>query len=220
MTAFTPEAYLFDMDGLLLDTERVYMGVLTSLLVERGWSEAAGRELGLSLVGKSGAAANDIIVDRVGADALETFKPEWMARVKAEIDVGVPVKATVREVLGELSAAGARMAVVTATWGKQARHHLELAGLLGHFETVVGGDEVTANKPDPAPYLEGARRMGVDPTGCAVFEDSDAGTTAGVRAGCRVVQIPDLRPVGVPLPDLGQLVAGTLAEGLGKIRGI
>jgi beta-phosphoglucomutase-like phosphatase (HAD superfamily) len=118
----------------------------------------------------------------------------------------------VAEVLTDLAGQGARMAVVTSTLGDRARHHLEVAGLLGHVEFVLGGDEVRATKPDPAPYLQAAERLGVNPNHSAAFEDSDRGIAAAVAAGCHAVQIPDLRPVDKPLPDLGQMVARTLAE--------
>jgi HAD superfamily hydrolase (TIGR01509 family) len=102
------------------------------------------------------------------------------------------------------------MAVVTSTGRARARRHLDEAGLLHHFHDVVGGDEVPANKPDPAPYLEAARRLKVDPSRAAAFEDSDQGTAAAIAAGCVTVQIPDLRPPGRPMPRIGQHVAGDL----------
>ena len=105
------------------------------------------------------------------------------------------------------------MAVVTSTNRAPALAHLEHAGLLDYFELVVGGDEVSANKPDPAPYLQAAAALGVDPTQCAAFEDSDLGTQAAVSAGCLTTQIPDLRPP-VPLPALGQKVAANLVEAM------
>jgi beta-phosphoglucomutase-like phosphatase (HAD superfamily) len=109
------------------------------------------------------------------------------------------------------------MAVVTSTHGVSARAKLSKAGILDYFELVKAGDEVSANKPDPAPYLEAALALGVPANDCVAFEDSDLGTTAAKRAGCRTFQIPDLRPKDQPLPVLGQEVAADLGEAAAKL---
>lgn len=208
-----PEAYLFDMDGLLLDSERVAMSSFLDTVVPKGIALAQAEPFFLTLVGTSAATTNAMLLEFLPT----ALKPaeiieEWRANFYAAIAAHLPVKDGVAEVLAGLAGQGARMAVVTSTMGDRARHHLEVAGLLGHVEFVLGGDEVRATKPDPAPYLQAAERLGVDPRRCAAFEDSDRGIAAAVAAGCHAVQVPDLRPFGKPLPDLGQMVAGTLAE--------
>lgn len=208
-----PEAYLFDMDGLLLDSERVAMSSFLDTVVPKGIALVEAEPFFLTLVGTSAATTNAMLLEFLPA----ALKPaeiieEWRAKFDASIAAHLPVKHGVAEVLAGLAGQGARMAVVTSTRGDRARHHLEVADLLGHVEFVLGGDEVRATKPDPAPYLQAAERLGVDPRRCAAFEDSDRGIAAAVVAGCHAVQVPDLRPHGKPLPDLGQMVAGTLAE--------
>ena len=110
------------------------------------------------------------------------------------------------------------MAVVTSSHRVNALHHLEIAGLAHHFELVVAGDEVPANKPDPAPYLQAAAALGIDPRACAAFEDSDPGIASATRAGCIAFQIPDMRPKNVPLPMLGQRTATNLAEAVAALH--
>ena len=216
-----PAAYLFDMDGLLLDTERLYLDVGLPLLTALGNSEDAMRTFFLGLVGSSEAVTHQHLVDLIGDDsAARQFQANWRADLKARLAVEVPLRPTVAETLTELRAGGARMAVVTSTYGAAARHHLTVAGLIDNFEVVIGGDEVTANKPDPAPYLQAAAELGVDAADCAAFEDSDRGITSAMRAGCRAVQIPDLRPEGAPLPDLGQHVARDLRCGVKMVSGM
>ena len=206
-----PEHFLFDMDGLLLDSERAFLETALSLLVPRGFAAADVHAFFVSLVGSSAAVTSARLVEFMGdARIAARFEEDWRAAHEAGIAVHVPVKPRVRETLTALAGQGARMAVVTSTAGGAARDHLDRAGLLGHFEFVVGGDEVPANKPDPAPYLQAAAGLGVPASACAAFEDSDRGITAAVRAGCRAVQIPDLRDPAVPLPDLGQHIARDL----------
>lgn len=209
MTKFA--AYLFDMDGLLLDSERVYQDVAVGLLRDMGFEAERANADFLTLVGTSGARALARITEIVGdADKAIAFNEKMHSGVRDSLAAHVPLRPMVRETLDHLAGQGARMAVVTSTHGAPARHHLKTAGLLGYFESVTGGDEVSANKPDPAPYREAAAGLGVDPRACAAFEDSDPGIAAAIGAGCTGVQIPDLRPLDVALPQLGQHIAPDL----------
>ena len=207
----SPAAFLFDMDGLLLDSERVYCDIAADLMRPMGFAPDHARAQVLTLVGKSGVGSLNRLREILGDDAdIEAFHSTWHGRVRQSLEDNVPVKATVRDSLTALAGAGGRMAVVTSTHRANALHHLEKAELAQFFELVVAGDEVPANKPDPAPYLQAAAALGLDPRHCVAFEDSDPGTTAAVRAGCRTTQIPDMRPPDHPLPDLGQHVAPDL----------
>jgi HAD superfamily hydrolase (TIGR01509 family) len=204
-----PAVFLFDMDGLLLDSERVYRSVMVDILAPMGYAQAKVEDLFLRLVGHSGAGSRALLAEFLNDD-VAAFDAAWHAGVRERLAVYVPLRPTVQDSLDALSARGARMAVVTSTHIGPARANLHRAGVLDHFELVVGGDEVPANKPDPTPYLQAAAGMGVAAHLCAAFEDSDPGTTSAVRAGCRTTQIPDLRPMDRPLPDLGQRVAPNL----------
>ncbi|MEL7097848.1 MAG: HAD family phosphatase [Pseudomonadota bacterium] len=207
------DAYLFDMDGLLLDTERAFLNAALTLLEPRGHDPARIEALFRSLVGSDVATTRAALQGELGG-AAAVFEEEWYALHGANMARHVPVKDTVRETLDTLSGQGAQMAVVTSTRGHLARAKLKTAGLDHHFAFVIAGDEVPANKPDPAPYLMAAEAFGAPPQACAAFEDSDRGIASAMAAGCRGVQIPDLRPEDVPLPQLGQLVAETLAQGV------
>lgn len=212
-----PKGYLFDMDGLLLDTERVGLQAFLTVCEGYGIARVEAEPFFLSLIGGSqkvnAAKAEAYLAGR--ADVMR-FGAEWNAQKHALMQADVPLRPYVREVIEGLSASGMRMAVVTSTLRDAAQHELKRAAILQHFVAVIAGDEVTANKPDPAPYLQGAAALGLDPKDCAAFEDSDTGITAAMRAGCRAVQIPDLRP-DVPLPDLGQMVARNLKEAVAMV---
>lgn len=208
-----PSAYLFDMDGLLLDTERLTMDAFIDCapLVRR--EEAEMGAFFTQLVGLAAPRSRAMIAEFLGPEHdVEHVYMHWRTHCDRRLEGGVPIKPTVAETLAGLAGQGARMAVVTSTSGDRARHHLEMAGLLGHFQFVLGGDEVSANKPDPAPYLEAAAKLGVNAGDCAAFEDSDHGLTAAATSGCYATQIPDLRAPDKAFPELGQAFATTLAE--------
>lgn len=217
MAMTRPDAYLFDMDGLLLDTEQAFLDAALTLLVPRGFAPARVEAFFVSLVGSNNETTRAALGDLLGAFAPE-FEAEWYALHGANMARHVPVKPTVYEVIETLTAEGARMAVVTSTRRALALSKLKKAGLIDAFSLVVGGDEVPANKPDPAPYLQAAQALGVAPQRCAAFEDSDRGIAAAVAAGCISVQVPDLRPDGVPFPQLGQLHADSLAEAVTAVH--
>ncbi|PRY26490.1 HAD superfamily hydrolase (TIGR01509 family) [Aliiruegeria haliotis] len=210
-TSDRPQALLFDMDGLLLDTERLAMEAFVEATEPFDLPDPAG--IFLTLVGSSGAQTRARIAEVFGPSVdIAVFSQRWDGGFHERMQQHVPVKSGVRETLAELAGRGWTMSVVTSSSTVPARAILDRAGLLEHFRDVVGGDCVTAHKPDPAPYLLGAERCGVVATACHAFEDSDKGVAAAAAAGCAVSQIPDLRPPDAPLPNLGQGVFPSLAE--------
>lgn len=200
-----PAAFLFDMDGLLLDTERLFLQSFLEKTSELGLDPAEAELFFLSLVGTSARVTSERLHRFLpkGLD-IGAFEADWRERHSKNVACGVPLKSSVMDALSLAKSHGIPMAVVTSTAGHHARHHLKFAGILDFFQQVKGGDEVSANKPDPAPYVESAEALGFAPQDCVAFEDSDLGITAAVTAGCVSYQIPDLRMPKTPLPDLGQ----------------
>ena len=200
------------MDGLLLDTERLGQDAFVDVMTPRGVAEAEARAAFLHFVGGNHASTEARLRDFLpGHDPAET-QAAWISAFEVRIADGVPLKAGVYETVSTLHAAGVPMVVVTSSHRVHAEHNLGATGLLGFFEAIVPGDEVTHSKPDPEPYVTGAGLLGLSPSNCAAFEDSDAGITAAMAAGCQAVQVPDLRPPGKPFPELGQGHAKTLRE--------
>ncbi|SHG25654.1 HAD family hydrolase [Cognatishimia maritima] len=211
MTSYA--AYLFDMDGLLLDTERLFMVPLVTLAAREGIDASAAEAFYLDLIGTSVAETSRRLETFLPPHIdVSAFEANWRLEYDALVAKHVPLRPYAKEVLDALKSQGARMALVTSTHGASARSKLTKAGIIDYFELIKAGDEVSANKPDPAPYREAAKGLGVDPKDCVAFEDSDTGTTSAIRAGCLTYQIPDLRPIGKPLPNLGQKMAQTLWE--------
>ncbi|NNE86980.1 MAG: HAD family phosphatase [Silicimonas sp.] len=206
------KAALFDMDGLLLDTERVAQASFIDATRAFDISDDAAEEMFMQLVGHSWAENIRQMVGFLPSRDTESFRKIWNDSFQTRIEAHVPLRPHVPEVIAQLASSGLTMAVVTSTKTMQARSQLDRAGLLSAFVTVIGGDAVAAHKPDPAPYLAGSKAVGCAPDHCAAFEDSDPGVHAATSAGCTVWQVPDLRDNTRPLPDLGQGIADTLLD--------
>lgn len=218
--AFFPKAFLFDMDGLLLDTERMFMSAFLELTRVMNIPDHSAEAFFCTLVGTSSKESTARLSEFLPAGTdLVDFDRRLRALHALNAQNGIPIKPFVVEVLQAIQSRGLPMAVVTSTHAASAHHHLKATELFQYFETICAGDEVSANKPDPAPYITAAQRLGLDPTDCVAFEDSDPGTTAAVRAGCKTYQIPDLRPVDKSLPDLGQVIVQDLGQA-GQLIGL
>ena len=112
-----------------------------------------------------------------------------------------------------LAAEGIPMGVATSTGTRKAEGKLDATGLLPFLSHVIGGDQVSHPKPDPEIYHLLASTLGVDPSDCIAFEDSNTGTRAAHASGARTVQIPDLTPVDDATRALGHLLADDLLHG-------
>ena len=206
------------MDGLVFDTERAFMSALHEVAAPLGITQSETEAFFLSIVGtsaeKTGRAIRGFLPTHV--DATE-FEADWRKTCRERLDQGIPMRPHADIVLRRLRADGHKMALVSSSRRAAIDHHLDMTGMHVLFDAIVSGDDVTSHKPDPMPYLLAASQLGVDPTRCAAFEDSDLGIAAAVAAGCIATQIPDLRPVGKPLPDLGQHVATDLRDAMERL---
>jgi HAD superfamily hydrolase (TIGR01509 family) len=196
-----PAAVLFDMDGLLIDSERIAQEVTREATLHLGL--ALPERVALRMIGLGADALERMLAAELGRDfPFAQFQSEWQTRYTRRINQGVPIKAGASAVLTRLAATGLRCAVATSTHTDFARHKLEQAGLLSHFTVVVGRDAVAHGKPAPDLYLHAARQLGVAASDCWAFEDSLPGLTAAVASGARTHWVPDLAPIGTAeLPD-------------------
>ena len=206
------DAVAFDMDGLLLDSERLYQTAFREACEAQGlpFDEASY----LEIICTPDAEARTILRAAYGAAfpleaVLHAAAERYRSRVERE---PVPLKPGVRALLEVLAARNIPRAVVTSTARDFARHKLRLAGLLEAFAFVVGGDDTARNKPAPEPYLLACARFGLPPERCLALEDSENGVRSALAAGLRVVQIPDLKAPSADVLRLGHAVLGSLAE--------
>ena len=188
-----PAAVLFDMDGLLIDTEPLWFSVETDILTELGASWEY--EDHASLVGSSLKVSSAFVATRAGGGVTaEQVSQQLLLRMRERLRHAPVLQPGVVDLIAELDAAGVPRALVSSSFRVLVEAALEGVAPLT-FDTVVVGDEVSDAKPHPAPYLLGASKLGVDPTECIAFEDSPGGADSASAAGCFVVAIPSVAPI-------------------------
>jgi HAD superfamily hydrolase (TIGR01509 family) len=192
------EAAIFDMDGLLIDTEAVYIEAYYAA------AQAIGTEMPLALchamIGVPTRECEAMIQDHFGPDfSVEQFQTHFSEQAKMMLDAHVPVKPGAAEMLEYLAGRGLPLAIATSSRPTTVQRHLGSAGLLGHFKAIATRYDVERGKPHPDVYLEAARRLGVAPGRCIAFEDSNVGLTAAHAAGTMAIMVPDIVP---PSPEV------------------
>lgn len=183
---------LFDMDGLLFDTERVY---------NRAWNEIA-YEHGLrihpemldELRGTNGSFMC-AIVNRYWLDVkAEYLIEEVFDKAKKALENNVPIKRGAIELLSFFQQNHVRLAVASSAPMALIKKNLKVSGLDSYFDVVVSGEQVTHGKPAGDIYVLAAEKLHLRAQDCYVFEDGIHGVYAGIHAGCKTYMIPDLIP--------------------------
>ena len=183
------DALLFDLDGTLIDTESI--ALTTGMAAFAAYGHAVDEAFMHSLVGKDEPTAAHIIRAALPHANLDAVNLHWRSAFAAGVDKGLSLKPGAVELL---SLTPLPLAIVTSTGRPGAHRKLGIAGIAHAFAHVVTLDDVTAPKPAPDPYLLAAELLGIHPSRCLVFEDSETGAEAAHRAGCIVVQVPDVVP--------------------------
>ncbi len=212
--AARPQAVIFDMDGLMLDSERALLGCLAQAAADAG--HALPEAFLLSLIGSSDALTRQRIAGQVGAGAVDALLQDSYARYEQLVAAGVPHRPGITDLLDTLVAHGVPRAVATSTRRPLALRKLESAGLLRYFEHVATSSDVAHPKPAPDIYLLAAARLGVEPRHCLALEDSPTGVRAALAAGMTVIQVPDLLQPDADVRALGHAIAGSLHD----VRGL
>ncbi|MBN9460306.1 MAG: HAD family phosphatase [Burkholderiales bacterium] len=207
-----PRAVVFDMDGLMLDTERIALECWIESARTAGWE--ISRETCLALVGLDSRQSRQALLDRMGgsfplAEVSQRGRVRYLERLRGE---GVALKPGLLELLERLDARGVPLAVATSTQQALAHEKLALAGLTQRFGIVVCGDQVPKGKPAPDVYLAAMERLGADPTCCIALEDSEIGLRAAHAAGLSCIVVPDLMPPSAAFEPLARAIVPTLRE--------
>jgi HAD superfamily hydrolase (TIGR01509 family) len=198
---------LFDMDGLLVDTEPLWFETEADVMARLGapW----GPEDQQQLLGGSMERTVDYLLARATRPAPPADVARWMmdGMLRRAAQGRVVVRPGARELLAEVAAAGVPHALVTGSQRPFTEAVLASTGF--RFPVTVTADDVTRTKPDPEPYLLAAKLLDADPGQCVALEDSPNGIASATGAGCRVVAVPSLLPIP---PAAGRLVVPSLRE--------
>jgi HAD superfamily hydrolase (TIGR01509 family) len=187
----SPAAVIFDMDGLLLDTEVLYRDAMPSACSELGY--VMHPETHRSMIGVPTDRVNEILLESFGRDVpLVTVYGHCSVYVNDRCQEAVPTKTGALDLLEALRLRRIPTAVATSTDRKTANHHLKSTGLLDLLNIVVTRDDVKHRKPHPETYLRAAGQLGVDPIECWALEDSYNGVRSAHAAGMATIMIPDL----------------------------
>jgi HAD superfamily hydrolase (TIGR01509 family) len=210
-----PVAVLFDMDGLLIDSEPIWLEAETAVMARLGadWTPADQ----VQLLGGSLERTVRYLMAKATRPATPGQIADWLMsgvteRVRAH---GVPLRPGARELLAEVAAAGLPHALVTSSERGFMDAVLAWTGL--RFDALVCADDVGVTKPDPEPYLLAAKLLGTDPGRCTALEDSPNGVASAEAAGCQVIAVPSLVPID---PAPGRMVVRSLTELRATLEGI
>ncbi|MCD9463694.1 HAD family hydrolase [Photobacterium phosphoreum] len=214
------KAAIFDMDGLLLDTEQVCMTAFQQTCTEM--DIPFKQDIYLSIIGRNQAGIKPIIEKGYG-DLLDysVFHPRWMQRYLAVVEhQAIPVKSGIIALLEWLQSQNIPMVVATSTHNVLAHKKLQLAGLAHYFSHITSGDEVINGKPAPEIYLLAAQRLHISPEQCLAFEDSNNGVKSAIAANMTVLQIIDLVEPDTDTRALGHHIFNTMDEALTFLKAV
>lgn len=187
------ETIIFDMDGLMIDTEIVYFKMYKKAVNDFGGD--IDLDFFRQVIGKPEWYDRKMLVDKFG----ESFPVDEVIRrmhVYSDEhfkDNGVDIKEGIVELLSYLKGKGIKMIIASSSKRRRVNQVLKDTGFDAYIQEAVCGDEVTKGKPDPEAFLKAAERMGSVPSACLVLEDSEAGIEAAHRAGIKVICVPDLK---------------------------
>jgi len=212
------QAAIFDMDGLLLDTEKVCMQAFADAC--KALSLPMLKEVYLGIIGCNAQGIKQVICKGYGADLdYPQLRKEWMDRYHPIVEQqAIPVKEGVIDLLDWLKAQAIPIAVATSTHKALAIRKLKLAGLFGYFEQISTGCEVSQGKPHPEIFLLAAQRLNTPAQLCLAFEDSSNGVRAAIAAGMQVHQVPDLVKPGADIIALGHTISNSLTDVLTQLK--
>lgn len=213
-----PKGVIFDMDGLLLDSERLHQNCFEKSMRELGYEPefAVYRQC----IGATGRRSSLILSKHYGSGfPVEQLKGMWSLRYRQLIQEGhLKAKSGAYELLDYLRRKNFLCALATSTSRDLAEKKLSILNLLDYFDFSITGDDVLLGKPDPQPYLRASRGLNLDPKECWALEDSENGVRSAVSAGCQVIQIPDLIQPSDELRLLGHLVVDSLSDVMDLLR--
>lgn len=206
-----PAAIVFDMDGLLFDTEALYQEAVAAAAIAHGYE--LGPAFFVRTIGLPHQHVRTLLLDQFGAAfAVDEFLAAWSEHFWLLAETRLTLKPGAIELLDTLDELELPRAIATSSSHRTVQHHLDAHGLAGRFHAIVGGSDYAEGKPAPDPFLKAAERLGVEPSLCLALEDSHNGIRAAHAAGMTTIMVPDLLQPTEEIRGLCTLVAGDLHE--------
>lgn len=189
------------MDGTLLDSEKI--GLKAWQYVIDKYSLPFDLSLPYRSIGLNYNSMKSLFLGELGENfPFETYWKYTKQRFdEIEKESGIPVKQGFDKLCGYLKANNIGMYVATSTYHDSAAKELEHSGILGYFDGIIGGDEITKGKPDPEIFIKSAEKTDFDKSECLIVEDSSNGLKAGIASGIRTVFIKDIVDVPAEITD-------------------
>lgn len=203
------EGVVFDMDGLLTDSERIFRDSMFA--VTRSCGRDITMEVFLRMVGAPREQNQRVAMEHFGADFdYDGWIQAVNAQAHAQMAVDLQLKAGVIELLDDLDTLGLPRAIATSS--SHAAVERQVGDLAGRFQAVVAHGDYARGKPAPDPFLTAAARLGLAPGACLALEDSHNGVRAAHAAGMMTIMVPDLLEATEEMRGLCVAVAGTLHD--------
>ena len=203
---------IFDMDGLLIDSERMIHNAMIYAGEKMGLDDASGTSL--RCLGVTSAGTKAIFREKYGEDfdfaLCDRYKHEYLDKILPE--KYFPPKPYAKDTITGLTEKGFRIALASSTRRGWVEPQLEYIGVLEYFTLLVCGDAVTKSKPDPEIFLTAAKKMDVSPKDCFVLEDSYNGIRAAHAAGMIPIMVPDLVAPNDEMIGLAAYIADDLSD--------
>ena len=186
-------AVVFDMDGILFDTERIYIELWEGYAMRHGFP--GGSEIMYRCIGTNSRETKKIMQDAYGHLGFDY--DSYIREVSAEFqekygDGRCPMKKGVNNLLSYLKENGAKVALATSTARANAERMLKGAGIYQYFDELICGDMVSHSKPDPEIFLVACDKIGEKPEDVFIIEDSFNGIRAAYSAGAKALMVPDI----------------------------
>jgi HAD superfamily hydrolase (TIGR01509 family) len=205
-----PLAVIFDMDGLLFDTERLIREALFTACLEVGYqmTDAVHRRM----VGCQWPIIEGLLTSHFGQHCeTEVLRAAWVRQFKSLLP-NLQIKPGAIGLLQTLDELRLPRAIATSSNHDDARHYLAMHNLTGRFHQIIASGDYSRSKPFPDPYLKAAQLLGVDPASCLALEDSYIGVRSAAAAGMMTVMVPDILEADEEMRGLCVYIASDLDE--------
>lgn len=209
-SARTFKAAIFDMDGLILDSERTVLNIWEKIGEKYGFENI--RAYGISVIGKNKKATIDEF-ERVYGESGVPYEKELRAVYNEMAQKGeVPLKPNTLELLNAMKSAGMKIAIASSSTREEITSQLGPLGALELFDAVVSGDQVTRSKPDPEIFLKACDALNVKPEESLGLEDSYNGVRSCKASGLYTIMVPDLIAPNDEMKDLADIILPSLKD--------